>query len=103
MQLSSNDHYFTIHVTPEAQCSYASFETNVPAAKYGMTNLEVLARVVNIFRPGRFSLTLFEATGSPKKGGLPKKTAGIDGYKRTDRILYEFDGYDLVFVSFEAI
>ena len=99
----NNDHYFTIHVTPEAQCSYASFETNVPAAKYGMTNLEVLARVVNIFRPGRFSLTLFEATGSPKKGGLPKKTAGIDGYKRTDRILYEFDGYDLVFVSFEAI
>lgn len=106
--LVDNDHYFTIHVTPEEQCSYASFETNVPAKKYGMTNAQVLANVVNIFKPGKFSLTLFEAHGSETSGldgiVVPKgKKTSIEGYKRTDRILYEFDGYDLVFVSFEAL
>lgn len=102
-----NDHYFTIHVTPEAECSYASFESNVPVAKYGMTNAQVLERVVSIFRPGKFSLTLFEASSnkaSSVNGSSHKQQfAHVDGYKRTDRILYEFDGYDLVFISFEAV
>lgn len=100
-----NKHYFTIHVTPEAHCSYASFESNVPVEKYGMSNNDVLKRVVNIFRPGKFSLTLFEAS-SNKPSSVKysrKQLATIDGYKRTDRILYEFDGYDLVFISFEAV
>lgn len=100
-----NDHYFTIHVTPESHCSYASFESNVPASKFGLTNFQILERVVNIFRPGKFSLTLFEASSNKASSvnTSRKQLAHIDGYKRTDRILYEFDGYDLVFISFEAV
>lgn len=116
-----NDHYFTIHVTPEPGFSYASFESNVPVHKYGMTSSDVLARVVDIFKPGKFSLTLFEASsaktnsvgaageeaaavvGHHNSTTTRKLLAHLDGYKRTDRILYEFDGYDLVFISFEAI
>lgn len=103
-----NAHYFTIHVTPENGFSYASFESNVPVQKYGMTYHDVLTRVVDIFKPGKFSLTLFESS-NPKTINsntstiTRKKLAQLDGYKRTDRILYEFDGYDLVFISFEAI
>ena len=54
-------HYFTVHVTPEPNCSYASFETNVPALQSGRDTAEVVSNVVDIFKPGRFSVTLFEA------------------------------------------
>ncbi|KAA8915210.1 hypothetical protein TRICI_002567 [Trichomonascus ciferrii] len=100
--LVSDSHYFTIHVTPERECSYASFETNVPSEKYGITNLDVLDKVVNIFRPGKFSVTLFDSSLSAGDK-IKKLPSGLNAYKRVDKIKYELDGYDLVFMSFEAI
>ncbi|KAI9664206.1 MAG: spermidine resistance protein [Alyxoria varia] len=60
-QQQRSTHYFTVHVTPESECSYASFETNVPANQTGRETAETVEQVVKIFRPGRFSVTLFEA------------------------------------------
>ena len=58
--------YYTIHVTPEEGWSYASFECNVPLATSpvssanGIPDLRTLIkRVVDIFQPGRLSVTLF--------------------------------------------
>lgn len=51
--------YSTIHVTPEPHCSYVSFETNVPVAAAAIP--ELLARVVDVFRPATFSVTLIGA------------------------------------------
>lgn len=49
------DAYWTIHITPESHCSYASFETNIR-----MPNYDSLVRaVLSIFRPQRFTMTLF--------------------------------------------
>jgi S-adenosylmethionine decarboxylase len=62
-------HYFTVHVTPEPNCSYASFETNVPALQKGRDTAEIVSNVVDIFKPGRFSVTLFEAKTSFVVGG----------------------------------
>jgi len=45
----------TIHVTPEAEFSYVSFESNIPLASYG----GVIQRVLNTFQPGKFILTIF--------------------------------------------
>lgn len=42
-----NDGFFTIHITPEAHCSYASFETNILVEDYSKLVQTVLA----IFRP----------------------------------------------------
>jgi len=47
--------YSTIHVTPEAHCSYASFETNLSVNSYKNSVL----RVFDIFKPGTVTLTLF--------------------------------------------
>ncbi|PFH51979.1 hypothetical protein AMATHDRAFT_57590 [Amanita thiersii Skay4041] len=66
----SGEGYYTIHVTPEADWSYASFECNVPLffAPSSKTNSPALfipdiqslvQRVVAIFKPGRITLTLF--------------------------------------------
>jgi S-adenosylmethionine decarboxylase len=100
-------HYFTVHVTPEPVCSFASFETNVPGGQNGRETSEVIEHVVSIFKPGRFSVTLFEAKGSSgdiKEGGgvgRSKRMEKIEGYRRIDRIVHDFDDYELVFRYFE--
>lgn len=121
-------HYFTVHVTPEPNCSYASFETNVPASKNGRDTIEIVQHVIDIFKPGRFSVTLFEAKTNPDDlcsgdtvdNGVPEpdmtleikaferqaarrsaKMDNVRGYRRIDRIVHDLDGYDLVFRYYE--
>jgi S-adenosylmethionine decarboxylase len=139
----SGEGYYTIHVTPEEGWSYASFECNVPLPPIhtdvssdhsNIPDLQTLIRrVVNIFQPGKLSLTLFisskdgdqaedeegemmvDAAQKAFKAALTKPPplvsakSGIHGesglgtglYRRTDKINYEFGGYDLAFASFE--
>ena len=47
--------YSTMHVTPEPQCSYVSFETSTCLPNYGA----LVRNVLNLFRPKRFVLTMF--------------------------------------------
>lgn len=121
--------YYTIHVTPEEGWSYASFECNIPLSASSealrpddIPDLRTLIkRLVNIFEPGRITLTLFIScedndatgeTGSPVEAAqrafkAALTTAAEDSgikrvYKRTDKINYEFDSYDLAFASFEV-
>ena len=113
-------HYFSVHVTPEPHCSYASFETNVPTKQTGRETADVIKQVVNIFKPARFSVTLFEAnqidddldseaTGSQREAinrsialqkKIAKKSSRLDqipGYRRVERIVHDLEGYDLIF------
>lgn len=112
-------HYFTVHVTPEPHCSYASFETNVPHSQNGKTTADIIQQVVDIFKPGRFSITLFETkpaideiegdlstsqeTLDSQRAALRSspKTEHVDGYRRVDRIVHDLNGYDLVFRYYE--
>jgi len=116
-------HYFTVHVTPEPNCSYASFETNVPCSQKGRDTAEIASHVVDIFKPGRFTITLFEAktttydekykTSSDldklfeikaMERQAARRHASMDnikGYRRVDRIVHDLDGYDLVFRYYE--
>lgn len=103
-QKQGSTHYFNVHVTPEPECSYASFETNVPVYQSGRETAGVVEQVVNIFKPGRFSVTLFEAKPDVDTGKAESKAAKMDaikGYRRVDRIVHDLDGYDLVFRHFE--
>lgn len=119
---SKGTHYFTVHVTPEPICSYASFETSVPAHQRGRETAEIVNHVVDIFKPGRFSVTLFEAKATSDQmdiisgdldalheiKALERQAARrhakmdfIKGYRRVDRIVHDLDGYDLVFRYYE--
>ena len=44
----------TIHITPEQEFSYVSFETNVAASDYG----DLITRVIETFQPGKFVVTI---------------------------------------------
>ncbi|KAL8711478.1 MAG: hypothetical protein Q9220_004136 [cf. Caloplaca sp. 1 TL-2023] len=104
--LGGSTHYFTVHVTPEPHCSYASFETNVPASQSGRETAEVIQQVVGIFKPGRFSVTLFEAKDLADEdfSTVKKKSSkleAIPGYRRVDRIVHDLEGYELVFKYYE--
>lgn len=112
-------HYFTVHVTPEPHCSYASFETNVPSQQTGRETADVVEQVVSIFKPGRFSVTLFEATGLVDDDYEAEKSEEqvwqvraprrcnrmetIRGYRRVDRIVHDLEGYELVFKYYERL
>lgn len=100
------EHYFTVHVTPEPICSFASFETNVPGGQNGRETADVVEHVVNIFKPGRFTVTLFDTKDKPttSEAGsavVKQRMDRIEGYRRKDRIVHEFDDYNLVFRYFE--
>ncbi|KAJ1780148.1 spermidine resistance protein [Coemansia sp. RSA 2523] len=112
------DGYFTIHVTPEPHCSYASFETNVSGS--GVRNLHdpqatkhLVEQVTRVFGPKFVTVTVFKARAAEAPQSVadnawengvkdgPAKTADaaplsfapVDGYKAMDRVLYEFDHY----------
>ena len=79
-------------------------------------DLETLVqRVVNIFQPGHLTLTLFVSSSSsnekyPGSGSdfmvesahkVFQHALVPRGYRRTDKINYEFGGYDLAFATFQ--
>ena len=39
--------FYTIHITPEAHCSYVSFETNIASSDY----VALVEHVLSIFKP----------------------------------------------------
>lgn len=65
--IAKDGSYMTIHITPETNFSYVSFETNIPQQSYH----DVITRVLETFQPGKFVLTVFanktsEATRIPR-------------------------------------
>lgn len=97
MNRVSGQYYATIHVTPEKTGSYASFETNVAETDY----TERIRQITDIFRPGCFTLVFTESISdsNPGEGKLPRK---IEGYRRSEKSLYEFDsGYGVLFSNWE--
>ncbi|KAB0406232.1 hypothetical protein E2I00_017224, partial [Balaenoptera physalus] len=53
--MKSDGTYWTIHITPEPEFSYVSFETNLSQTSYD----DLIRKVVEVFKPGKFVTTLF--------------------------------------------
>lgn len=86
----------TIHITPESEFSYVSFESNVSEASYE----EIIRRVLNTFKPGKFVVTIF-ANKESAAANCPRELEKSDylnhsgDWLRTDVQYYRFKSYDL--------
>ena len=99
------DSYYTLHVTPEKGWSYASFESNVPVSAVSdgtQDNIDVMKRVLNVFKPSAFCLTFFAKDIMNKNfTKLMKFCGGTEDYVKKDRIIYDLDDYHLLYLRFE--
>ncbi|KAF2897335.1 hypothetical protein ILUMI_08830 [Ignelater luminosus] len=96
--ISKNGCYMTIHITPEAEFSYVSFETNIPATSYR----EVITKVLDTFHPGKFVITVFTnqtsaAIETPKE---MQHWPAIGEWKRRDMQHCCFKNYDLTYAFY---
>jgi len=92
--------YFTIHITPEPECSFVSFDTNLPVSSYN----KIMETVLNIFRPGRFCVCIFVDDASPISDSLKGLSWDFKGYANPDRACHRFSGkYNVTCAFFEAI
>ncbi|XP_015190918.1 PREDICTED: S-adenosylmethionine decarboxylase proenzyme isoform X2 [Polistes dominula] len=94
--ISKNGNYMTIHITPEPEFSYVSFESNIPEASYE----DVIRRVLNTFNPGQFVITVFAnkesiAAGYPRKLEQNDYLNSIENWLRTNAQYRRFKNYDL--------
>ncbi|XP_078617401.1 S-adenosylmethionine decarboxylase proenzyme-like isoform X1 [Branchiostoma floridae x Branchiostoma japonicum] len=110
--------YMNIHVTPEKDFSYASFETNVSKKSYA----DLVKRVLNVFKPGRFVMTLFANMESQMFSALEKGGSGdrakltsevypgdstfedkISDFQRQDWQASKFSNYYLTFCNYAKV
>jgi len=91
--------YSTIHVTPEAICSYASFETNLSLASY----TALINNVLNIFKPGTFTITFFSEKSSAVAPSAPFDL-DLEGYVMKHKSFSELEGNcDILMVNYESL
>ncbi|KAG3283629.1 AMD1-containing, partial [Ictidomys tridecemlineatus] len=83
-RMKSDGTHRTVHITPQPEFSYVSFETNI---------------IVEVFKPGKFVSTMFVNQSSKCHTALssPQK---IEGFKCLDCQSAMFNYYNFVFTSF---
>ncbi|KXJ76276.1 hypothetical protein RP20_CCG009985 [Aedes albopictus] len=107
--VSKSGCYMTIHITPEPDFSYVSFESNVASSSYGDliarvidTYGDLIARVIDTFQPGKFIVTVFANKTSPAANVSREleHLGTIDQWKRRDIQFSRFPTYDLTYAQY---
>lgn len=65
----------TIHITPEPEFSFVSFETDVPQENYG----QLIKKLINIFQPGKFMVNILAPSVAAVKQRHRKKQRTLVG------------------------
>jgi len=91
--------YYTIHVTPETICSYASFETNLSLGSYS----KLISHVLALFKPGTFTVTFFSEKATAVANTDPFELE-IEGYVMKHKTFSELEGNcDILLVNYESL
>jgi len=93
-----NGEYMTIHITPEAEFSYVSFESNIPQSSY----MDVIIRVLETFRPGKFIVTAFANKASVVEDTHKDllNAGELENYLRRDIQYCQLKNYDLTYALY---
>jgi len=91
--------YYTIHVTPETICSYASFETNLSLGSYS----KLIAKVLALFKPNTFTVTFFSEKATAVATADPYELE-LEGYVIKHKSFSELEGNcDILLVNYESL
>ncbi|XP_044740349.1 S-adenosylmethionine decarboxylase proenzyme isoform X2 [Chrysoperla carnea] len=96
--ISKTGHYMTIHITPEQDFSYVSFETNAPLVSYK----DLMNRVLNTFKPNEAVVTIF-ANQTSMAAEAPReldKVSSLGDWLRRDIQHCRFKHYDLTYAFY---
>uniref|UniRef100_U5EYZ7 S-adenosylmethionine decarboxylase proenzyme n=1 Tax=Corethrella appendiculata TaxID=1370023 RepID=U5EYZ7_9DIPT len=90
--------YMTIHITPEPDFSYVSFESNIAASSY----CDLIQRVIDTFKPGKFIVTVFANKTSPAFAASREleHVSALGEWKRRDIQFCRFSSYDLTYAHY---
>jgi len=95
-----DSNYWTIHVTPEAHCSYASFETNLPMSSY----TKLINHVISFFKPGTFTLSFFSEKSTAVSEYTNAFEFELEGYVMKHKTFSELEGNcDIMMFNYESI
>lgn len=98
----AKESYYTIHVTPETICSYASFETNISLPSY----TKLINHVLSIFKPGTFTITFFseKAAADFLNPSSAPFSVDLEGYVMKHRNFSELEGNcDILMLNYESM
>jgi len=94
--------YYTIHVTPEPICSYASFETNISMTSYS----QLINQVLQFFKPGTFTITFFSEKPTSAAANPEPFEIDLPGYVRKHKTFSELGDQgtcDLLMLNYESL
>jgi len=85
--------YYTIHITPQPECSFVSFETNLVIKDYNT----LVKRVVDVFQPQSFTVLIIRDGVAEEVGGY-----NYEGFYTRNHAIHNFrdSGHHLAFFSF---
>jgi hypothetical protein len=96
---ASKNRYWTIHITPEAHCSYVSFETNITPDSY----VHLVSKVMCTFQPQR-ATTVVQADKFSPVASTGLATASLEGYSITGQSMTQLsDQFTVQLVNYEAL
>lgn len=106
----AGNYYAIVHVTPQENCSYASFETNFGSNRWGQPASDVgerlnslVGKVVDAFRPQKLTVTLFTDDGAERALGNAPFGAADKRYVRRNRTSTHFEHYSVAtIVNYEV-
>lgn len=105
-------YYYTLHITPENGWSYASFETSYPflSENASVGVVDVLIRILEIFKPGKFSLNFSSSDIDTDERvnntycALQRCDRVLDklGYDKLERVAYDLKhNCNLLYLNFK--
>eukprot|EP01067_Filipodium_phascolosomae_P001482 Filipodium_phascolosomae@DN1980_c0_g1_i1.p1 len=80
--------YWTIHVTPQEECSYVSFETNF----YEKDCTRLVERVLNLFKPSSAMVTIMTDINSYRANEDPFQFQSLEGFRLKNKFYSTFEG-----------
>lgn len=91
--------YMTIHITPEKDFSYVSFEANVALNNYA----DLIQRVLVTFQPSKFMVTIFANKSSEAYATMRElENTTYSQWQRADMQCCNFPSYNLLFATYTA-